>query len=51
MPRRVRIASVDPLSHVRAVGPKVGLALGIGDRLLQAAAYAVGDFAHVFVLA
>jgi len=36
---------------VHAVGPKIGLALGIGDRLLQAAADAVGDFAHVLVLA
>jgi hypothetical protein len=44
-------AHVDPLRHMRAVGAKVGLALGVGDRLLQTAADAVGDFAHVLVLA
>ena len=35
-------AHVDPLRDMHAVGAKVGLALGVGDRLLQTAADAVG---------
>jgi len=39
------------LRHVHAVSPKIGLVLDIGDRLFEAAVDAVGDFAHVLVLA
>lgn len=36
---------------MHAVGPQVGLALGLGDRLLQPAPDTVRDLAHLVLLA